>query len=73
MSLLREDAVLQSRVDSVVRAVEQVRLRLREHPDERQACSEEILAAGEPDLRSPGNAKAADRPHQHDRAGVGAG
>lgn len=32
MSLLREDAVLQSRVDSVVRAVEQVRLRLREHP-----------------------------------------
>ena len=38
-----EDAVLQSRVDSVVRAVEQVRLRLREHPDERQACSEEIL------------------------------
>lgn len=43
MSLLREDAVLQSRVDSVVRAVEQVRLRLREHPDERQACSEEIL------------------------------
>lgn len=43
MSLLREDAVLQSRVDSVVRAVEQVRLRLREYPDERQACSEEIL------------------------------
>lgn len=44
MSLLREDALLQSREDSIVRAVERLRVQLREDPDGRQVYSEEILA-----------------------------
>ena len=43
MSLLREDALLQSREDSVLRVVEQLRLRLREDPEGHQAYSREIL------------------------------
>lgn len=43
MSLLEEDARLQSREDSVVGAVERMRLQLRENPAEGRALAEEIL------------------------------
>ena len=43
MSLLAEDGRLQQREDSVVRAVERTRLQLRDHPEQRQAYSGEIL------------------------------
>lgn len=43
MSLLDEDARLQNREDSVVRAVEGLRRRLREEPAERVRFSQEIL------------------------------
>lgn len=43
MSLLREDARLQIREDSIVRVVERVRGLLRENPSERQRYSQEIL------------------------------
>ena len=44
MSLLREDALLQAREDSVVRVVERTRTLLREDPERRQQYSQEILA-----------------------------
>ncbi|WP_418991334.1 SPOR domain-containing protein [Alistipes sp.] len=44
MSLLEEDARLQNREDSTVRAVESMRQLLRENPAERQRYSDEILA-----------------------------
>ena len=43
MSLLREDAQLQLREDSIVNAVERMRQRLREDPSRRQELSQEIL------------------------------
>ena len=43
MSLLREDAQLQMREDSIVNAVERMRQRLREDPARRQEFSQEIL------------------------------
>ena len=43
MSLLREDARLQEREDSIVNAVAQLRVRLREDPAQRQRYSQEIL------------------------------
>ena len=43
MSLLREDAQLQQREDSIVNAVERMRQRLREDPSRRQEFSQEIL------------------------------
>ena len=43
MSLLREDARLQMREDSVARAMDRVRVRLREHPEERQRLAQDIL------------------------------
>ena len=43
MSLLREDAQLQMREDSIVNAVERMRQRLREDPSRRQEFSQEIL------------------------------
>lgn len=43
MSLLREDAQLQIREDSIVNAVERVRRQLREEPARRQEYSQEIL------------------------------
>ena len=43
MSLLREDARLQSREDSIVRVVERLRTQLREDPEGRQSYSREIL------------------------------
>lgn len=43
MSLLREDALLQQREDSIVNAVERMRQRLREDPSRRQEFSQEIL------------------------------
>lgn len=43
MSLLREDARLQLREDSVARAMDGVRVRLREHPEERQRLAQDIL------------------------------
>ena len=43
MSLLREDAQLQLREDSIVNAVERMRQRLREAPSRRQELSQEIL------------------------------
>ena len=43
MTLLVEDAELQIREDSVVRAVEGMRQRLRENPEEGRRCAEEIL------------------------------
>lgn len=43
MSLLEEDARLQNREDSTVRAVEDLRQQLRENPAERQRYSDEIL------------------------------
>ena len=43
MSLLREDALLQLREDSIVNAVERMRQRLREDPSRRQELSQEIL------------------------------
>ncbi len=43
MSLLREDAQLQLREDSIVNAVEHMRRRLREDPSRRQEFSQEIL------------------------------
>lgn len=47
MSLLREDARLQIREDSIVNAAEQVRRQLREHPEERQRYAQEIMALEE--------------------------
>lgn len=44
MSLLREDALLQSREDSIVRVVDRLRVQLREDPEGRQMYSQEILA-----------------------------
>lgn len=43
MSLLKEDARLQIREDSIVNAVERMRRRLREDPSRRQEFSQEIL------------------------------
>ena len=43
MSLLREDAQLQNREDSIVVAVEGLRQRLREEPAQRQTFSQQIL------------------------------
>ena len=43
MSLLREDAQLQIREDSIVNAVERMRRQLREDPGKRQQYSQEIL------------------------------
>ena len=43
MSLLREDAALRMREDSVMLAVERLRGLLREEPDRRQSYSQEIL------------------------------
>lgn len=43
MALLREDAQLQNREDSIVNAVERLRQRLRENPAAREGYSEEIL------------------------------
>lgn len=43
MSLLREDAVLRVREDSIMIVVEQLRRQLREEPDRRQNFSQEIL------------------------------
>lgn len=43
MSLLRQDAVLRIREDSIVNAVERVRQQLREDPDQRQRYAQEIL------------------------------
>ena len=43
MSLLREDAQLQLREDSIVNTVERMRQRLREDPSRRQELSQEIL------------------------------
>ena len=43
MSLLREDAQLQLREDSIVNAVERMRRQLREDPGKRQQYSQEIL------------------------------
>lgn len=43
MSLLREDAQLQIREDSIVGAVARLRVQLREDPAQRQRCSQEIL------------------------------
>ncbi|WP_295937402.1 SPOR domain-containing protein [uncultured Alistipes sp.] len=43
MSLLREDAQLQIREDSIVNAVERARLQLREDPANRQQYSQQIL------------------------------
>lgn len=43
MSLLREDAQLQNREDSIVNAVEGLRRQLRENPSRREGYSQEIL------------------------------
>ena len=43
MSLLREDAQLQMREDSIVNAVERARRQLRENPAGRQQYSQDIL------------------------------
>lgn len=43
IALLEEDKVLQLRQDSIVWAVENLRIRLRTNPDERDRISEEIL------------------------------
>ena len=43
MSLLREDAQLQMREDSIVNAVERARRQLRENPAARQQYSQDIL------------------------------
>lgn len=47
MSLLREDAGLQIREDSVVNAVDRVRGQLREHPENREQYSKDILGLEE--------------------------
>ena len=44
MEMLREEASLQAREDSVVRVVERTRTLLREDPERRQQYSQEILA-----------------------------
>ena len=73
MSLLREDAQLQIREDSIVNAVERMRRQLREDPGKRQQYSQEILQL-ESRIFEIRNAKGTpDRPYQHHRAGVGAG
>ncbi len=43
MSLLREDARLQNREDSITGAVDQVRRQLRENPEARQQLSQQIM------------------------------
>lgn len=43
MSLLREDATLQARGDSLMLVVERLRQQLREEPEQRQTYSQEIL------------------------------
>lgn len=45
MSLLREDAQLQIREDSIVNAVERMRRQLREDPGKRQQYSQEICSS----------------------------
>lgn len=68
MSLLREDAQLQMREDSIVNAVERMRQRLREDPARRPGVLAGDSATGEPDLRNPQRQGTPDRPHQHHRA-----